>query len=69
MKIVNSATVDYLYTLPDSSQRSGTSISNEVVTENLSALVSRIKSTDKTFLTKGQQATQRVVVANSSSSP
>ena len=68
MKIVNSATVDYLYTLPDSSQRSGTSISNEVVTENLSALVSRIKSTDKTFLTKGQQATQTVVIANNSSS-
>ena len=68
LKIVNVATVDYLYTLPDSSQRTGEAVSNEVITENLSELVSRIKSTDKVFLTEGQHATQTVVIANAGSS-
>ncbi len=64
MIIVNQSNVTFDYVLPDHTTRSGEQASNLVQTEVLTYSVSRVKSTDKTFLSEGETARQTVVITN-----
>lgn len=66
MIINNQSNVNFDYFLPDGSMKSGEQNSNNVQTEVLTSAVSRVKSSDKTFLSENENAAQKVVVTNNS---
>lgn len=66
MIIYNKSNVTFDYVLPDQSVKSGEQDSNKVQTEILTYAVSRVKSSDKTFLDEGENARQKIVVTNNS---
>ncbi len=67
MTITNQSNVKYNYILPDQSTQSGEQESNTVNTEILTHSVSKVKSSDRTFLSEGETARQTVVITNNSS--
>ncbi len=66
MIVKNQSNVTFDYVLPDQSTISGEQNSNIVETEILTYAVSRVKSSDKTFLNEGETARQKVVITNNS---
>lgn len=66
MIIDNNSNVTFDYVLPDGSTISGEQDSNTVSTEVLTYAVTRVKSSDKTFLGEGENARQTVVFTNNS---
>lgn len=67
MIITNQSGVTYDYTLPDQTTLSGQKDSNVVNTEVLTYAVSKVKSSDRTFMLEGQQSRQTSVITNNSS--
>lgn len=67
MIIDNTSNVNFNYVLPDGSTRAGEQNSNTVQTEVLTSAVTRVKSSDKTFLNENENAAQKVVITNNSS--
>ena len=66
MIINNQSNVNFDYVLPDGSMKAGEQNSNIVQTEVLTSAVSRVKSSDKTFLSENENAAQKVVITNNS---
>lgn len=66
MIVTNQSNVKYDYVLPDQSTQSGEQSSNIVNTEILTSAVTKVKSSDHTFLSEGETAQQTVVVTNNS---
>lgn len=66
MIILNQSNVTFDYVLPDQSTQSGEQNSNIVQTEVITYSVTRVKSSDRTFMNEGELAKQTVVVTNNS---
>lgn len=56
MIVTNQSNVKYDYVLPDQSTQSGEQSSNIVNTEILTSAVTKVKSSDHTFLSEGETA-------------
>lgn len=67
MIVSNQSNVKFDYVLPDQSTQSGEQDSNIVTTEILTSAITKVKSSDHTFLAEGETAQQTVVITNNSS--
>lgn len=66
MIIYNQSNTDFSYTLPDGTVVTGNQPSNIVQTELFSALFTKVKTGDKTFLRAGETSVHTVVLTNNS---
>lgn len=66
MFVNNQSNVTFDYVLPDQSTKSGEQDSNLVKTEILTYAVTKVKSSDKTFLNENENAQQNILITNNS---
>lgn len=65
MKIINNASIDFEYVLPDGVE-SASATSNDVETENLTQSFTKVKASNKTYLNEGETAVQTITMTNNS---